>query len=437
MKINWFSPLLPEKTDIAHYSARIVRQLCEHAELTLWTDQKRWDSAIERICPVRPTQQMKWADLNYDGAAVYHIGNNPDYHTEIWRISTLHPGIVVLHDYHLQHLFGGIFKSRGNSTSYYRVMQHYYGMRGIQAARDFWNGKVTTEYMSEHFPLAEYPLENAIGVIVHNNYSFEKIACKSRLPVALLPLPYPSTIDHETITQHMQNRLQTAQAGCRLIVFGYLGPNRRIESVLQALAQVRNRHGFLLDIYGQVWDVELLEKKIAELGLQQQVTIHGFVEEKELSEALNRAHLALNLRYPTMGEASGTQLRIWDHALPSLVTRVGWYAELPSDVVWFVRPEEEISDIVSALNTFIENSHRFMEMGEQGKNYLEQWHDPKDYAQSLATFVKDVCERRTMTTAFDLAERAAAEISIWTDGADDAQFTQQAAAIYDLFRRAS
>ena len=353
MKINWFSPLLPEKTDIAHYSSRILGQLSEYARLAVWADQMKWDSAIERICPVRHTQQMKWADLNNDGAAVYHIGNNPDYHAGIWRISTLHPGIVVLHDYHLQHLFGGIFKSQGNSITYYRVMQHYYGVRGTQAARDFWNGKVTTEYMSEHFPLAEYPLRNALGVIVHNNYSFEKIARTNRWPVALLPLPYPSTIDHATVKQHMKNRMHTAQDECRLILFGYLGPNRRIEPVLEALAQVRDRHGFLLDIYGQVWDVELLEKKIAELNLQQRVTFHGFVEEKKLSEALNRAHLALNLRYPTMGEASGTQLRIWDHALPSLVTRVGWYAELPSDVVRFVRPEDEINDIISALSAII------------------------------------------------------------------------------------
>jgi hypothetical protein len=138
-----------------------------------------------------------------------------------------------------------------------------------------------------------------------------------------------------------------------------------------------------------------------------------------------------------MGEASGTQLRIWDHALPSVVTRVGWYAELPSDVVWLVRPEDEVNDIVSAFNTFVDNPRRFMEMGEQGKNYLEQWHDPKDYAQSLTTFVKDVCERRTATTAVELAKRAAAEISIWTDGTDDAQFNQQASAIYYLFKRAS
>ena len=37
--------------------------------------------------------------------------------------------------------------------------------------------------------------------------------------------------------------------------------------------------------------------------------------------------LLINLRYPTMGEASLSQLRIWRHALPSMVTQVGWHEE--------------------------------------------------------------------------------------------------------------
>ena len=56
------------------------------------------------------------------------------------------------------------------------------------------------------------------------------------------------------------------------------------------------------------------------LGLRERVTFHGYVSEAELEAALDDADLAVNLRYPTMGEASGSQLRIWDHALPSLVT---------------------------------------------------------------------------------------------------------------------
>ena len=71
---------------------------------------------------------------------------------------------------------------------------------------------------------------------------------------------------------------------------------------------------------------------------------HGFTSEKKLDEALSQAHLAINLRYPTMGEA-WSQLRIWAHASQS-GSQVGWYATLPPDTVRFVRPDtNEVADI--------------------------------------------------------------------------------------------
>ena len=53
------------------------------------------------------------------------------------------------------------------------------------------------------------------------------------------------------------------------------------------------------------------------------VQLHGYTPEKELNKVLEKSHLAINLRYPTMGEASGSQLRIWYHALPSSGDRRG------------------------------------------------------------------------------------------------------------------
>jgi len=51
MKLNWFSPLAPARSEIAHYTARTVAALRGHAEVTLWTDQAKWDSAW-RTSPV-------------------------------------------------------------------------------------------------------------------------------------------------------------------------------------------------------------------------------------------------------------------------------------------------------------------------------------------------------------------------------------------------
>ena len=123
---------------------------------------------------------------------------------------------------------------------------------------------------------------------------------------------------------------------------------------------------------------------IRALGLKSLVTLHGFAAEAELDDALRKADLAINLRYPTMGEASGSQLRIWAHALPSLVTNVGWYASLHADAVAFVRPsDDEIEDIQTHLRAFLEYPEKFALMGGKGFELLKQQHSPEGLANGL------------------------------------------------------
>ncbi len=112
---------------------------------------------------------------------------------------------------------------------------------------------------------------------------------------------------------------------------------------------------------------------IGELGLGRLVSVHGFVAEAaELDAALQRSHLALNLRDPTMGEASASQLRIWQHGLPSLVTDIGWYATLPASTVAKVRRESELADIQMHLAEFLRAPERYREMGQAGRAYVQR-----------------------------------------------------------------
>ena len=73
-----------------------------------------------------------------------------------------------------------------------------------------------------------------------------------------------------------------------------------------------------------------------------------------------------------MGEASVSQLQIWDHALPSLVTKVGWYACLPAETVAFVRPDHEIIDIHAHLRAFLSEPWRYAQMGELAAGLCRQ-----------------------------------------------------------------
>lgn len=393
MNINWFCPLLPEKTDIAHYTSRILNDLTKNANIKLWTYQKSWLPEIAKQADVvhfNP-RHLSSQGFGHSHCNIYHIGNNNQFHGAIWQASRQFPGIVVIHDVNLHYLFTSMYEKYmqpGNDrNAFIELMQHYHGLPCKQDIDRFFVGQLDWSTLAERYPLTEAAVENALGVVVHTQAAFEFFNQNKEYPVLHLPLPYS-----------FKNERVSPKSAChppyKLIIFGHLGGmHRRVQSVLQALGQLPERNLFHLDIYGEVWDTEYLDKLIHQFNLENHVALHGFVKESVLDMALSNADLAINLRYPTGGEASGSQLRIWHHALPSLVTRLGWYAQLPEDSVAFVRQAHEIEDIQATLRQFLNDPDRFATMGRQGYQVLKQEHNPATYAQRIIEFSRSACHK--------------------------------------------
>lgn len=439
MKLNWFSPLPPASTDIAHYTTRVLPALAARSEVTLWTDQERWDEGLKRYAEVRrySAERVPWAELNRASLSVYHIGNNPLFHGSIWQLSRRHPGLAVLHDIRLHHFFDGLYRVRWRDPDAYQaVMGKYYGEQGrLDAAECFAQEARNIDEMAERYPLTQLATEGALGVLVHTRDAFDQLKRESVCPLVYAPLPFSAGVG-PLRHQASGGTVEGADGGppYRLILFGYLGRNRRLDALLKALAESPLKEHFHLDIYGQILDDNKhLRANIRALGLKRLVTVHGFVPEAELDQALSLAHLAINLRYPTMGEASGSQLRIWSHALPSLVTRVGWYATLPPETVAFVRPAQEIQDIKAHLSAFLKAPGSFARMGERGRALLEEEHAPEAYAQAIVEFADAAGRYGTQAAAYQLARRATELMSDWlTPKSHEHTLKRVAAEIYQL-----
>jgi SAM-dependent methyltransferase/glycosyltransferase involved in cell wall biosynthesis len=416
MRLNWFSPLPPMKSGIADYTQRLLPALCHVAEIVLWTTQDVWEPALEAYAEVRRyrLKEMPWADVNRGTMSVYHIGNNHRFHSDIWQVSRQHAGIVILHDTALQQFFAGLFREQNRDRAgYLALMERYYGAVGRQDAEDFWVGRLTIEYLAQHYRLTPLALENALGGVVHTRPGLEELTCQTPCPLTYVPLPYPAS--PHTYQEHGSDTdRKPGGPPYRLIVFGHIGENRRLSSLLQALAAFPERQLLRLDIYGDLWDSDRVHLQIASLGLQQLVTLHDLVPAEELEAALSTAHLAINLRFPTMGEASVSQLQIWDHALPSLVTKVGWYANLPEEAVAHVRPDHEIADIQTHLRAFLDDPGRFAKMGERSRRILESDHSPAAYAQAIIALVEDAQAFRPCAVAYNMARRVGEEMRQWT-----------------------
>jgi glycosyltransferase involved in cell wall biosynthesis len=410
MKINWFSPLPPAKTGIADYMTCILPALIKNCQLELWTNQKIYDRELKNYVKVNSYHRdnIIWSKINQADINVYHIGNNPDFHEDIWRISCQCPGIVVLHDLKLQDFFSEIARINNDRDIYLNQMLYYYGMEGKIAAEMWWNREVSMQFMADNYPLTPLALKNAIGVITHSQEGYRKFQQENALLTAYFPLPYPRC--------DLSNyELQKNRDFYQLIVFGHIGKNRCVDMILDALASFSQKQAFRLDIYGEVWDSNYLVQKINSLNLNNLVTLHGFVTEAKLETALADADLAINLRYPTMGEASVSQLQIWSHGLPSLVTKIGWYSELPENTVGYVTVGNEIADLHQHFSQFLHDTQLYQTIGKNGQTWLENNHSPESYAKALVDFAREACQQRYRYAANYFIEKVGKEISYWND----------------------
>jgi glycosyltransferase involved in cell wall biosynthesis len=90
----------------------------------------------------------------------------------------------------------------------------------------------------------------------------------------------------------------------------------------------------------------------------------------------------VNLRYPTMGETSGSVLRGLSLGKPLVVSDVGWFAELPDDVVLKVPVDEyEVDVLAAALAVAAEHGAT---LGAAGRAYVERAHDVAHVADEYA-----------------------------------------------------
>jgi len=428
MRLHWFSPLPPDRSEIAHYATTIVEALAKEAEVTVWTEGHRSDVHVPRGATMRAYHPGTEAFevIAKGDCAFFNIGNNVKFHAWIWHVSQAIPGIAIVHDATLQGLF---IAAPGSAEGYTALMRRTYGHAGESAAGRVLRGEVSLLDLSQAYPLTPVAFENALAGVIH----WPGALRDPHVPVRCLPLPYAAR------AHPPRARPIGANAPARLMMMGHLGPNRRVLEMLDALAAFPRRDQVHLDIYGTVeihganglLDVRTLA---GERGLASQVTHHGFVPADRLEAALRKADLLINLRVPTMGEVSATQLRAWDHALPTLVSRNGWYATIPPEAVGFVRvgpPEAEREDIHRHLAALLDDPASYIAMGRAGRRLLEERHAVGPYVAGLLELARAAPQLAAEWAQGYLADRVGALTAGWpeNDGFPDAA----AERIFDLF----
>jgi len=389
-RIHCVSPLPSAQTDIAHYTRRILPELAAATDLVLWTDATEWDRELYKFCPIRRLDPDRVMPRDFaragrrDGmmgrgpeTVFVNIGNAWPFHAGFLRMIQRIPSVVILHDMAIQELCIDAIRNKLLPHEVYNAsMAHWHGQGGLQKAQDVLAGRSKAGDLAQEIPGFEITLPCAVSAVTHTSIARDAVNATGTVPTYLLDLPFHPSTQKPQVTPSGIGPL-------RFVQFGYTGPNRRLQQVLEALAPLKGEVDFRLDIMGSVWDPPYIQRCIDELGLSQNVKLHGFVQESVLDQKLREAHLVFNLRYPTMGEASGSQLRIWNAAAPSVVTNLGWYAALPSNTVFRIEQDEEIPALQALVRKIHADPSIGRVVGAAGRARLEERHTPSHYVKAV------------------------------------------------------
>ena len=107
------------------------------------------------------------------------------------------------------------------------------------------------------------------------------------------------------------------------------------------------------------------------MGLSASVRVLGFTPIEEFVGYMAACDIVLNLRYPTVGESSGTLLRALGLGKAVLVSEVGSFQEFPDDVCLKVPVGAGEEDLIfEYLNLLVSRPEVARALGERARDYV-------------------------------------------------------------------
>ena len=408
MKVAYYSPMPPEQSGIADYSALLLPAL-----------RKRVDIEVVR-------RGRKRAPRGTD-VALYHVGNNPDAHAWIVDALRKRPGVVVLHEYVLHHLVAGMTVGRRDGHGYLDLMEREHGVVGRLLAHGVLDKRIPPLWESRpaDFPLPTFVLDHAAGLVVHSRYVHEH-ARAAGFPGPITVAPHPAWPPPSAMPERIA---PGTVVGC----FGVVNSSKRIPELLRATAAVRTGHSdFTLLLVGSTSPGFDLDRRLQRFGLGSDGLVReGWVDETRLWALMAGSDALVNLRHPTMGETSGSVIRGLSLGKPLVVSDVGWFSELPDSVALKVPPDDdEVATLTAALELLAARPDVRETMGANAAELARREHDVDRVAELYVAALETAAGGRAAEDAVlrEVSE-AAADVGISAETAEAREIARRLAEV--------
>jgi glycosyltransferase involved in cell wall biosynthesis len=350
-----FTPWPPQASGVATHSRRIVSELIEHADVDVIApagQDVEFDASLESV-GLWTSDQFDWVDglRSYD-RVLYMLGGSR-FHVHVLEAMLARPGAVLAHDVRLVGLYLAMHQQSHPRERLWMEdkLAEMYGDRLSARDRDrIWDPGV---YVKNQVFMTEEMQRRAEQIMVHSRYQADVLRLER--PDGA---PEPFIVSHGIPAQPPTNgagreRLPRSR-GPLVVTYGLVSlPVKRMSLLLAGFARLGEKFADAqLVVVGEVTDPDrfAILSEAESLGIGSRVSMLGRVDHDEYWGVLSAADLAVQLRAGINGgEASGAVCDCIAARVPTIVSAIGWFKELPNPVVLPVAEDCSPADLAGAM----------------------------------------------------------------------------------------
>lgn len=391
-RLAYVSPLPPERSGIADYSAELIPYLARYYEIDVVVDQAEIaDEWIRAHCHVLSMADFERVGRQYE-RILYHFGNNP-MHVKMFELLERFPGIVVLHDFFLS---GVQWYREAHGFVRNSLWNELYLAHGYKAVQE--RSREHDESVVFRYPCNFSLLQKALGVIVHSENSLRLARQWYDLDIGLSVIPLLRHPADQIDRQWARKELGMEDDDFLVCSFGFVGKtkqNHRLLDAWEASSMLSGDKRCKLVYVGDTDDslyASELSERVRKYGKTGAVRISGWTDTPTYRLYLAAADAAVQLRTLSRGETSAAVLDCMNYAIATVINANGSMADIPNEVVRKIPDEFFDSELTAELELLRTQPEERQLLARCAQEFLQTVHAPahcaEEYVQSIETFYR-------------------------------------------------
>jgi len=400
--IAYVSPLPLDKSGIADYSEDLVYEIDKYFNVDVYTNTKKVNLKKSEIFELKKLYDTYF---KYD-LIIYNIGNDYNYHGDIFIMATRIPGLIILHDYKINDLMLSLCNIE--DMKFYNKNIYNESVYD-QSCKSLLNG---IRLINKDDTITFNLLNKCRGVITHTIWAFDQMRKKYQTNISnnifYVPMGnHGGNNSNDYPDNNIIDNIKKTNA-IKFGVFGHMTPNKRIDKIIQALKIVTNNNNLNIHLYlvgkeyannSAVPGYKNISDMVKKLDIEKYVTIIDFVDITTFNKLIENMNVAIGLRYPTNGESSGTITKFLYYNKPCIISDVDQFKDFPN-ICTFKLPvnltnEQEIELLASFIIKLTDDKLR-NEMSENAKLYSKLTLMPNIMTNNIINIIRKIIESKNI-----------------------------------------